>query len=74
MVNAATRVHVAEWLIGEVAGLLASFALRTKYTPTEIHAQRDQCVAFQAMLKANKIPLDWGDAILQERIALLNRT
>lgn len=64
LVNACTRVHPAEWLVGEVAGLLAAFALRQDLTPTDIHASATARAAFQQHLRSHGIPLHWDAALL----------
>ncbi|MFH7042275.1 FAD-dependent oxidoreductase [Paucibacter sp. JuS9] len=64
LVNACTRVHPAEWLIGEVAGLLAAFALKQGLTPTDIHASATARAAFQQHLRKQGIPLHWDEPLL----------
>lgn len=64
LVNACTRVHPAEWLIGEVAGRLASFALQHDLTPAAIHADPASIAALQQALQASGIPLHWDAALL----------
>ena len=64
LVNACTRVHPAEWLVGEVAGLLAAFALAQDLSPAQIHARPEQVQAFQQSLQAVGIPLHWDAGLL----------
>jgi hypothetical protein len=64
LVNAATRVHPAEWLIGEVAGLLAHQVILTGVTPQAIHASARETKNFQQLLTTRGIPLDWPPALL----------
>ncbi|MDN3920333.1 FAD-dependent oxidoreductase [Roseateles violae] len=66
LVNACTRVHPAEWLIGEVAGALAAFALEQGLTPAQIRADADRLAALQAGLSAQGIPLHWDAALLAQ--------
>ncbi|PWF42720.1 FAD-dependent oxidoreductase [Massilia glaciei] len=64
LVNACTRVHPAEWLIGEVAGLLAAFAMDSGRALADIHADPSLVRRFQTRLKAAGIPLSWNGAQL----------
>lgn len=54
LVNACTRVHPAEWLIGEVAGLLAAQAAALGVAPAEV-----PLADLQARLLAAGVPLHW---------------
>jgi hypothetical protein len=65
LVNAATRTHPTEWLIGEVAALLAEYALTCGQTPAEVYAEHERVRAFQRKLSAAGIPIRWDDALLQ---------
>lgn len=62
LVNAATRVHPIEWLIGEVAGLLASYCIKQKFTPASVHAHRSRVADFQRLLTGSGIPLHWPES------------
>jgi hypothetical protein len=64
LVNAATRVHPAEWLIGEVAALLCAQAHAHKLTPGEIHRSPSERAALQAVLVAAGIPLEWSPTLM----------
>ena len=64
LVNACTRVHPAEWLIGEVAGLLAAQALTLGCTPASIRASPTHRQALQAALVDHGIPLHWDADLL----------
>ena len=64
LVNAATRTHPTEWLIAEVAALLADYALASGQNPAAIYADRERVRTFQAKLKANGIPIQWDEALL----------
>lgn len=64
LVNACTRVHPAEWLIGEVAGLLAVFTLEESITPAALHADPALVARFQQRLRDAGIPLAWDEALL----------
>jgi|688.fasta_scaffold64088_2 hypothetical protein len=67
LVNAATRTHPTEWLIGEVAALLADYALACGQTPAAIYVDTERVRAFQRKLSATGIPIGW-DAGLIERL------
>lgn len=64
LVNACTRVHPAEWLIGEVAGLLAVFAQGSGVSLAAIHAEPALLRAFQHSLDQAGIVRQWDDAAL----------
>ena len=59
LVNACTRVHPVEWLIGEVAALLASDCLRRGLTPAAIHAAQQETQTLQHLLTTHGIALAW---------------
>lgn len=59
LVNACTRVHPVEWLIGEVAALLASYCLQHGVTPVAVHADAQETQTLQHLLTASGIPLAW---------------
>jgi len=65
LVNAATRVHPIEWLIGEVAGLLASFCMQQKMLPTSVYYNTALVQDLQQLLTEQGIPLHWPDSISQ---------
>ncbi|MCA2997903.1 MAG: FAD-dependent oxidoreductase [Rhodocyclaceae bacterium] len=65
LVNAATRTHPTEWLIGEVAALLADYALTSGQTPADIHATDERVREFQRKLSAAGIPMRWDEALLE---------
>lgn len=60
LVNASTRVHPSEWLIGEVAGLLADYVLCTGRPLREIYQQPSEVRAFQQKLEAAGVPTSWS--------------
>ncbi len=64
LVNACIRVHPAEWLIGEVAGLLAAFVLQHQLAPAALYADPELTLALQQDLLAHGIPLHWDAALL----------
>jgi FAD dependent oxidoreductase len=65
LVNAATRVHPTEWLIGEVAGLLAHFAIISKLPLSEIHRTPNHVSAFQRLLIHAGVPIEWNDTLVE---------
>lgn len=61
LTNGCYRLHPIEWNIGEVAGLLAAYALDRR---CEIHEVRDDMTKlndFRELVKSCGIPLDWSD-------------
>ena len=63
LVNASTRTHPTEWLIGEVAALLADFALRSDQPLAAIYRSETLVVDFQRHLVASGIPIRWDTAL-----------
>ncbi|WP_237068022.1 FAD-dependent oxidoreductase [Microbulbifer guangxiensis] len=61
LVNAATRVHPIEWLVGEVSGLLAAFCIREQIAPASLAAQKQTVVDFRRELVERGIPLHWPE-------------
>lgn len=61
LVNAATRVHPIEWLVGEVAGLLAAHCLQTGAAPGAIFEAESRTRTFQQFVEDHGIPLHWPD-------------
>ena len=57
--NGATRVHPAEWAIGEAAGALAAFAVERGVAPRAVHATAALRADFRARLLALGVPLAW---------------
>jgi hypothetical protein len=70
LVNAATRVHPIEWLIGEVAGLLAGYAIAHDVTLINIANSDEHIRAFQLLLGTSGIPIQWDDVLTQKLNAL----
>ena len=62
LVNAATRVHPIEWLVGEVAGLLAAHCMQKGVAPAAVYASAECTSQFQRRLQDNGIPLHWPDS------------
>lgn len=61
LVNAATRVHPIEWLVGEVAGLLAAHCLHIEAAPAGVFESEAHTESFQQYVKEQGIPLHWPD-------------
>lgn len=60
---ASARMHPIEWQVGEVAGELAAFALRSQKSPREIRENQALLQAFQARLGEAGIPIRWSEII-----------
>jgi hypothetical protein len=61
---ASTRMHPTEWLVGEVAGILAARTLALGIrTPASIRNDKNNLRDFQALLVENGITLHWADII-----------
>ena len=61
LVNAATRVHPIEWLVGEVAGLLAAHCVQSDTAPAGIYESDAHVAEFQQRLQDCGIPLHWPE-------------
>lgn len=59
LVNACTRVHPVEWLIGEVAALLASYCLQRGLQPRAIQTALNETQALQHLLTTYGIAIAW---------------
>jgi len=57
--NGCYREHPTEWNIGEVAGLLACFALQKKTTPRAIRENAGLLADFQEMIQAQGVEIRW---------------
>ncbi|NJR71960.1 MAG: FAD-dependent oxidoreductase [Gammaproteobacteria bacterium] len=64
LVNAATRVHPIEWLIGEVASLLALYSIANDVLPIDIVNSDNHVRQFQAVLTNAGIPIHWNAALI----------
>ena len=59
--NGAYRLHPVEWNIGEAAGQLAAFCVRTGTPPGAVRADPARLTAFQAELAQAGVELRWPD-------------
>lgn len=66
LVNAATRVHPAEWMIGEIAAVLAGFSADSGHPLARIHADPALVEQLRSRLRAAGIPLSWDRAQLAQ--------
>jgi hypothetical protein len=57
--NGALRVHPVEWVVGEAAGLLASFCLARKTAPRPVSRHSSVREEFQSLLRAQGVDLSW---------------
>ena len=57
--NGCYRLHPVEWNVGEAAGALAAFCLARKAAPRQVRKDRKLLAAFQALLKADGVELEW---------------
>lgn len=62
--NGCYRLHPVEWNIGESAGMLAAYCLRTGLTPRRVHADRDRVRQFQAELQAQGVEVAWPENLV----------
>ena len=61
--NGAYRLHPVEWNVGEAAGRLAAFCLRTGTLPRAVRADPDRRTAFQAELGRAGVELRWPSSV-----------
>jgi hypothetical protein len=61
--NGCYRLHPVEWNIGEAAGAVAAYAIRTRQTPRAIHAKPKRCADFQAELRRQGFELEWPPGV-----------
>ena len=57
--NGCYRLHPVEWNIGEAAGAVAAYAIRTGQSPRGIRNNRKHLEQFQASLRAQGFELAW---------------
>ena len=67
LVNACTRVHPVEWLVGEVAGLLATQLMDQRLAPQALLESAAQVQRLRSRLRAVGIPLAWPADLLARR-------
>lgn len=60
LTNGAYRLQPIEWAIGEAAGVLAAFCLRTGLTPQQVHADEWQVWRLQYQLVKQGAPIVWA--------------
>jgi len=61
--NGCYRLHPVEWNVGEAAGALAAFGLRTGFSPAEVAADLRRVRAFQTDLAESGVPLFWYEDV-----------
>ncbi len=61
LTNGCYRLHPVEWNVGEVAGLLASFALDNGVTAKQVWAQKSLFENFAKLLEQNGIQRYWQE-------------
>jgi hypothetical protein len=61
--NGAYRLHPVEWNVGEAAGQLASFCVRTRALPRAVRADPVRLAAFQAELGRAGVELRWPPGV-----------
>ncbi|WP_432486550.1 FAD-dependent oxidoreductase [Kineococcus sp. SYSU DK018] len=59
--NGCFRLHPVEWNVGEVAGHLAAFAVRTGRTPRQVQASAEAFEEFAAVLDRAGVERRWPD-------------
>lgn len=61
LVNAATRVHPIEWVIGEVAANIARYCLSQQITIQQVYHSTHHTEQLQLQLEQQGIPLHWPE-------------
>ena len=59
--NGCYRLHPVEWNLGEVAGALAAFCLRTGRAPQQVRSHDDDLASFQRLLVSQGVELRWPE-------------
>jgi hypothetical protein len=59
LTNGCYRLHPVEWNIGEAAGALAAFCLKSKEPPRQVRKDRKRLLEFQRLLQADGVELEW---------------
>lgn len=57
--NGTSRLHPIEWAIGEAAGSLAAYSIKTRKTPPQIYYDKKLLSDFQINLLTSGTPLFW---------------
>ncbi|MGL5003982.1 MAG: FAD-dependent oxidoreductase [Casimicrobium sp.] len=65
LVNACTRVHPVEWLVGEVAAMLAQHCIRANGSPLAIQTSAAAVSQLQRELVQRGVPLAWDTDLLR---------
>ena len=60
---ASARMHPTEWLVGEVAGMMAAMAVRTETNPSSIYATEHDRAAFLSHIAAAGITRFWSEIL-----------
>ncbi len=53
------RLHPVEWNIGEAAGLLAAFCVRSGDSPAAVWESAEKTAEFQRLLHAQGVETEW---------------
>ena len=61
LTNGCYRLHPVEWNIGEAAGRLAAYCIRTGTTPHQVHATEDLLTDFQSELDRSGVERHWPE-------------
>jgi len=70
LANACTRVHPVEWLIGEVAGVMAARSVAQGCAPAALLDSPQHQAALQTALRQAGVPLTWSDELLRQAAAV----
>ncbi len=57
--NGCTRLHPVEWNIGESAGYLAAWCLRSGHTPHQVRENASLLAEFQQLIRSQGIQTEW---------------
>ncbi|MFD1952969.1 FAD-dependent oxidoreductase [Paenibacillus thailandensis] len=67
--NGCYRLHPTEWNIGEAAGLLAAYSIRSGVKPREVRDNRDHLARYQSLLVRHGVELHWPEEVEAEVLA-----
>ncbi|MCM3749971.1 FAD-dependent oxidoreductase [Paenibacillus pasadenensis] len=66
--NGCYRLHPTEWNIGEAAGLLAAYCIRSGMLPRDVHGDAALRTGYMELLESRGVERHWSDEISKEVI------
>jgi hypothetical protein len=63
--NGCYRLHPVEWNIGEVAGMMAAFALKKGIIPRDIRENNQRLKEFQDLIRSQGVETHWPESVIK---------